>query len=282
MIVGTPRPGSPTIRAQAPWSSSSLDAFERLPSLSFSRCRRKPSLRAPSGRTRGSAKQLSPSPVWARTRKRSHIGAEQNHLCPVELERAVLGERRGAGRVGAHVRAALPLGHGHAAQRRALLAGRAQRRVVARGRQQRHPLGGDVGLRPQRGNGRERHRDRAAEAGLGLDGALVERGADHVGARPMRRPGKGMQSVRAPPPPSARARRGGTRPRRGGRRSGRGCAGRAGGRWPQSPSAWARHPRRRRPRAGARAPGRRPRARAPRRAGRCRRRDRGPRAAGPG
>jgi hypothetical protein len=29
MIVGTPRPGSPTMRAHAPRSSISLDAFER-------------------------------------------------------------------------------------------------------------------------------------------------------------------------------------------------------------------------------------------------------------
>ena len=37
MIVGTPRPSSPTIRAQAPRNSTSLDALERLPSLSLRR-----------------------------------------------------------------------------------------------------------------------------------------------------------------------------------------------------------------------------------------------------
>ena len=37
MIVGTPRPGSPTIRAHAPWNSTSLEALEWLPSLSFKR-----------------------------------------------------------------------------------------------------------------------------------------------------------------------------------------------------------------------------------------------------
>ena len=85
MIVGTPRPGSPTICAHAPCSSISLDAFERLPSLSFSRWMWK-ALRVPSGRIRGSAKHVGwfeASSVWARTRKRSHIGAEHNHLCPV-------------------------------------------------------------------------------------------------------------------------------------------------------------------------------------------------------
>ncbi len=80
MMVGTPRPGSPTIRAHAPWNSTSLDALERLPSLSFRRWIRKPALRVPSGRTRGRAKHETPSSVRARTRKRSHIGALQNHL----------------------------------------------------------------------------------------------------------------------------------------------------------------------------------------------------------
>ena len=40
-------------------------------------------LREPSGRIRGIAKQEIPSGAWARTKKRSLIGAEQNHLCPV-------------------------------------------------------------------------------------------------------------------------------------------------------------------------------------------------------
>ena len=81
MIVGTPRPGSPTMRAQAPWYSTSLEALERLPSLSFRRWMRI-ALREPSGRTRGRAKHDRPSSVWARIRKRSLIGAEQNHLWP--------------------------------------------------------------------------------------------------------------------------------------------------------------------------------------------------------
>ena len=60
--------------------------MDRLPSLSFSRCSRK-TLRLPSGSTRGTRKQVSPLPgTWARTRKRSHIGAEQNHLCPVSRQ----------------------------------------------------------------------------------------------------------------------------------------------------------------------------------------------------
>ena len=82
MIVGTPRPGSPTSWPQVWSNSTSLEAFERLPSLSLRRWRRNV-LRVPSGRMRGTRKQETPSSVWARTRKTSHIGAEQNHLWPV-------------------------------------------------------------------------------------------------------------------------------------------------------------------------------------------------------
>ena len=82
MIVGTPRPSSPSMRPQVPSNSTSLEALERLPSLSLSRWRRN-TLGSPSGLKRGTAKHESPPSVCARTRKRSHIGAEQNHLWPV-------------------------------------------------------------------------------------------------------------------------------------------------------------------------------------------------------
>ena len=81
MIVGTPRPSSPIIRAQAPRNSTSLEALERFPSLSLRRWMWK-ALRSPSGVQRGIRKQEIPDSVWARTRKASHIGAEQNHLWP--------------------------------------------------------------------------------------------------------------------------------------------------------------------------------------------------------
>ncbi len=82
MMVRTPRPSSPTSRAQVPSNSTSADALDRLPSLSFSRWIRN-TLRVPSGSTRGTRKQLSPPGARASTRKPSDIGAEQNHLCPV-------------------------------------------------------------------------------------------------------------------------------------------------------------------------------------------------------
>ena len=42
-------------------------------------------LRVPSGSTRGTRKHDSPSGACARTRKASHIGAEQNHFWPVRV-----------------------------------------------------------------------------------------------------------------------------------------------------------------------------------------------------
>ena len=65
-----------------PSNSISLDAFDRSPSLSFSRWMRM-GFRVPSGFHRGTRKQLIPPGAWASIRKASDIGAEQNHLCPV-------------------------------------------------------------------------------------------------------------------------------------------------------------------------------------------------------
>src|SRR5215831_1885018 len=84
MITGTPRPSSPRSHAVAPSNSTSLDALERLPSLSLRRCRRT-ALRAPSSRKRGRKKHDRPLLACASTRCASHIGAEKNHLCPVSL-----------------------------------------------------------------------------------------------------------------------------------------------------------------------------------------------------
>ena len=81
-MVRTPRPSSPTSQAVALSYSTSAEAFERLPSLSLSRCRCM-ALRVPSGRTAGSRKQVGPAGVWASTMNRSPIGADVNHLWPV-------------------------------------------------------------------------------------------------------------------------------------------------------------------------------------------------------
>src|SRR6476620_11338862 len=116
MIVGTPRPSSPTSRAHAARNSTSLDAFERFPSLSLRRWMWK-ALRSPLGVNRGMRKHESPPSVCARTRNASHMGAEQNHLWPVISYSAPppAVQRRRDGGVGANVGAALLLGHRHPA-----------------------------------------------------------------------------------------------------------------------------------------------------------------------
>ena len=52
MIVRMPAPSGPTRCAKAEWNSTSDEAFDLLPSLSFSRAKRRP-FTLPSGRKRG-------------------------------------------------------------------------------------------------------------------------------------------------------------------------------------------------------------------------------------
>src|SRR4051794_259388 len=79
--VRMPCPGSPIRCAMAPLNSTSLEAFDLLPHLSFSRwiCSR---LREPSGSQPATTKHDTPSVVCASVRKRSDCGTEKNHLCP--------------------------------------------------------------------------------------------------------------------------------------------------------------------------------------------------------
>ena len=97
---------------KAPSNSTSEEALERLPSLSLSRWRRI-ALTLPSGRKRGTRKQVRPPGAWASTRKASHIGADMNHLWPVSAVFVACSGLRPGG-VGPDVGAALLLGHPHA------------------------------------------------------------------------------------------------------------------------------------------------------------------------
>ena len=82
MMVGMPRPGSPIRMPWASLNSTSLLELLRLPTLFLRRCTSIGFL-LPSGRQRGTKKQLGPpSAVRATTRCASHMGAEKNHLCP--------------------------------------------------------------------------------------------------------------------------------------------------------------------------------------------------------
>ena len=83
-------------------------------------------------------------------------------------------DRLGARGVGAHVRAALLLGHRHPAQRAALVVGQRQPRL---------PLRRQLGVAAQRRDRRVGHRDRAHDAGVGLRPQAHQRRAGDVGAR---------------------------------------------------------------------------------------------------
>ena len=167
MIVATPRPSSPSSRAGAPRNSTSLEASERVPSLSFSRCSSKPG-------PRSTTKHERPPGAWARTRKTAPIGCEQNHLWPVSSKRpSPAGSARR--RAGPDVRAALLLGHRHAAQRAALVVGQRQPRL---------PLRRQLGIRAQRRDRGVGHRDRAHHARVRLRPQQLERRAGDVRARP--------------------------------------------------------------------------------------------------
>ena len=180
------RPQAATLLADepgdAPSSAISAEAFERLPSLSFSRSIRKP------GCGRSSRKQERPAGACASTRKASLIGAEQNHLWPSSTQASPSGRARRL--VRAHVRAALTLGHRHPAER-----------VAAR--QPRDPLLGELGLGAQRRHGGERHRERAADAGFDLAEQHEQRRPRDVRARPLVHP---RQRLQARPEPEAQQR----------------------------------------------------------------------------
>ena len=103
--------------------------------------------------------------------------------------------RLGDGDVRADVGAALPLGHRHAEGAAALLVRREETRVVVGREHARLPLGGEVGLEPERGDDGERHRDRAARALVHLMPEHHQRAACDVRARPVARPRQAVEAV---------------------------------------------------------------------------------------
>ena len=81
IIVGTPRPSSPISQPCAPRNSTSLEALDLLPILSFKRITFS-AFFVPSGNQRGTAKHDTPAVVCASIKNTSHMGADKNHLCP--------------------------------------------------------------------------------------------------------------------------------------------------------------------------------------------------------
>ena len=198
MIVRTPAPSSPTRRAQAPSNSISEEAFERLPSLSLSRCRRK-RLSSPSGRPPRHQEAGDAAVGLAEDEERVALRGGEEPLVAGELVLSAgtaAVDRPPDGGVGAHVGAALLLGHPHAEQGALLLARRDLARVVDVGEDARLPLLGQLRLLAERRNDRVGHRDRAADARFGLGEAHEGRCAGDVGAGLRLAPGEGVELVR--------------------------------------------------------------------------------------
>ena len=83
--------------------------------------------------------------------------------------------------VGAHVGAALLLGHAHAKRHAALGPPRREAGIIGAGRDHRHRLRQQVRLRRQCRHRRARHGDRAQMTGLDLGGHIELRGTHHFG-----------------------------------------------------------------------------------------------------
>ena len=237
MIVRTPRPSSPTRRAHAPANSTSEEAFERLPSLSFSRWRWI-RLRSPSGRNRGIRKHEMPPSACASTRNASHIGADMNHLWPVTSYSAP-GPPPFSGRaVVVFARTSeppcfsvIPIPHSApflsiAGTRRSSYAS--------------EPNRGSHSAPARAGSAARGSPSRSSRSGTSLRPRLASAASRRRRVRRERRrralatAQRGCRARRRSS--SARARQDGTRPRRRGCRSGRASSGVAGSRWRAAPA----------------------------------------------
>ena len=193
-IVRTPRPSSPSRTAYVFANSISLEALERLPSLSLSRWIRN-TLRVPSGSTRGTTKQVTPASGLGQARGRRRSWVPSRTTCARSA--GSCRPRRASAVVvfGADVGAALLLRHRHTGDQPDLLRGGAQPEVVRARRT-------DRGSSPRstariHAQGRDRrvgHRDRAQvtrldlgphdETGRAGDMGALLRGHPRVGMQP--------------------------------------------------------------------------------------------------
>ena len=195
MMVRTPRPSSPTSWPTTPASSISLEAFDRSPSLSFSRWIRiglRPAVGPPAG------DEEAAEPAGRLGQHQEAVGHGRR------AEPFVAGKQVGArsvriglgpGRVGPDVGAALLFGQGHAAGHADLLGGGAVGRVVGGRADHRLPPGRHLGLVTQRRHDGVGHRHRTDVAGVHLvpDDHLGRPG--DVGPGAGIGPGPGVQPV---------------------------------------------------------------------------------------
>ncbi len=128
-------------------------------------------LRSPSGLMRGTRKQVRPLVrVGERQERVAHGRRAEPFVAdePVIGARAAGAQRKSARRVGAHVGAALLLGHRHAERDPALLGDRPQRRIVNAVDDFRRPRRRNIRLMPKRRDAGIGHADRAHGPRLGL------------------------------------------------------------------------------------------------------------------
>src|ERR1044072_5475804 len=132
--------------------------------------------------------------------------AHRRRAEPLMADYLVLGagpaavQRRRGGGVRAHVGAALLLGHRHPAEGAVLALGRHRGLVVVEREEPLFPLGGHLGLLAQRRDRRVGHRDRAADAALGLHQQHEHRGPGDMCAGPRFAPRRRVQPVIDPDP----------------------------------------------------------------------------------
>jgi hypothetical protein len=113
----------------------------------------------------------------------------------IRLARATGTHRIGAGGVGAHVGAALLLGHGHADGGPGFMGDADVARVVFGVEDFRQPDVSQIRLQAQGRHTGEGHGQRATGAGFGLAVQVGQAGAGHMGARLRMRPGQRRQAV---------------------------------------------------------------------------------------
>ncbi len=190
------------MRAQAPRNSTSLEALERLPSLSLSRWIVEGVALAVG---RPARHQEAGDPGLGLGEDEEGV-AHRRRAEPLVADQLVLGagtaavQRRRRGRVGAYVGAALLLGHRHPAEGAALALRRQRALVVVEREEALLPLRGQLGLLAQRRDRGVGHRDRAADAALGLHQQHEGGGAGDVGADARFAPGRRVQAVADPDP----------------------------------------------------------------------------------
>ena len=215
-----PLPSSPTRSHRRPTNSTSEDALERLPSLSFSRWNWI-ALTEPSGAK--ARHEETGQPVIGLRQHQERVAHRRRHepFMPGDAIGVAVALR--ARHVGADVGAALLLGHAHAQRHAALCPPWRKGRVVGARRDHRHRLRQQVRLRRQRRDRGARHGDRAEMTGLDLRCHIEFRGAHHFGSAAgrlaLRGPGRIVDRRHARCAPSARDRPDETRPRRAGCRA---------------------------------------------------------------